>query len=168
MQKKLPDTIDFFKQVDRNACYDCVWPVQSFERLKDVIYDNKGEVKARLKFGTRAGVRCLDGSVEADLELRCERCLDPVKHHIEGGFRFGLISSDEEAGLLPKEFEPLIVTNAELSVIDLVEDELLLCLPIVAKHDEECSEILQKHSNNGKTQHDTHRPFAALKDLMNS
>jgi uncharacterized protein len=168
MQKKLPDTIDFFKQVDRNACYDCVWPVQSFERLKDVIYDNKGEVKARLKFGTRAGVRCLDGSVEADLELRCERCLDPVKHHIEGGFRFGLISSDGEVSLLPEEFEPLIVTNAELSVIDLVEDELLLCLPIVAKHDEECSEILQKHSNNGKTQHDTHRPFAALKDLMNS
>ncbi|NNJ95662.1 MAG: hypothetical protein HKP12_00700 [Gammaproteobacteria bacterium] len=168
MQKKLPDTIDFFKQVDRNACYECVWPVQSFERLKDVIYDNKGEVKARLKFGTRAGVRCLDGTVEADLELRCERCLDPVKYHIEGGFRFGLISSDEEAGLLPEEFEPLIVTNAELSVIDLVEDELLLSLPIVAKHDEECSEVLQKHSNNGKTQHDTHRPFAALKDLMNS
>ncbi len=167
MQNKLPDTIDFFKQVDRNACYECVWPVSRFDRLKDVINDDKGEVRARLRFGTRAGVRCLDGTVEADLELRCERCLDPVKQHIEGGFRFGLISTDEEASLLPEEFEPLNVTNAELSVIDLVEDELLLSLPIVAKHAEECSEILQKHSNNGKTQHDTHRPFAALKDLMN-
>jgi uncharacterized protein len=167
MQKKLPDTIDFFKQVDRNACYECVWPVSRFERLNDVIYGNDGEVTARLKFGTRAGVRCLDGTVEADLELRCERCLNPVKQHIEGGFRFGLISSDEEANLLPEEFEPLIVTSVEPSVIDLVEDELLLSLPIVAKHDDECSEILQQHTNNDQSQQDTYRPFAALKDLMN-
>jgi uncharacterized protein len=167
MQKKLPERVDFLKQVERNACFEGVWPVSRFERLGEIISDNSGEVIAWLRFGIRAGTPCLDGSIEAELELRCERCLDPVKQHIESNFRFGLITSEDEAELLPKEFEPLLVTESEQSLVELIEDELLLSLPIVAKHDEECSEILQQHKKDDNAQHDTYRPFAALKDLMN-
>lgn len=165
MQKKLPDRVDFLKQVEKNACFEGAWPVSSFARLADAVFSQQGEVRARLKFATRAGTHCLDGFVQADLELRCERCLDPVKQHIESGFRFGLISSEDEADLLPKEFEPLLVSDSGLSLADLVEDEVLLSLPIVARHDEACSEILQQHKDD-EVQQDTYRPFAALKDLM--
>ena len=167
MQKKLPERVDFLKQVERNACFEGAWPLSRFERLGEIITDNSGEVSARLRFGISAGTRCLDGSIESELELRCERCLDPVKQHIESRFRFGLITSEDEAEHLPKEFEPLLVTESEQSLIELVEDELLLSLPIVARHDEECSEILQKHKQDDNARHDTYRPFAALKDLMN-
>ncbi len=167
MQKKLPESVDFLKQVERNACFEVAWPVSRFARLAEAICNNQGEVTARLKFGTRAGTPCLDGYVQAELELRCERCLGPVKQHIESGFRFGLISSADEADLLPKEFEPLLASDAEQSLLELVEDELLLSLPIVARHDEACSEVLQKHKkDDDEVQHDTYRPFAALKDLM--
>ena len=167
MQKKLPENVDFLKQVERNACFEGTWPVSRFERLTDIIHDSSGEVAARLRFGISAGTPCLDGAIEAELKLRCERCLEPVTHRIESDFRFGLITSEDEAAFLPKEYEPLLVTESEQSLIELVEDELLLSLPIVAKHDEECSEILQKHKAKSDTQHDTYRPFAALKDLMN-
>ena len=166
MQKKLPERVDFLKQVERNASFEGVWPVSALERLAETICNDRGEVAARLRFGIRAGTPCLDGHVQADLELRCERCLDQVKQHIESDFRFGLITSEDEADLLPKEFEPLLVSESEQSLVELVEDELLLSLPIVARHDEECSEILQKHKQNDEAQHETHRPFAALKDLM--
>jgi len=166
MQKKLPENVDFLKQVERNACFEGAWPVARFARLADVICGKQGEITVRLKFGTRAGTHCLDGYVQADLELRCQRCLDPVKQHIESDFRFGLISSEDEADLLPKEFEPLLVSDPELSLFELVEDEILLSLPIVSRHDDECSEILQKHKDDDKVQHDTYKPFAALKDLM--
>ena len=166
MQKKLPDSVDFLKQVERNACFEGAWPVSSFERLAETICNNQGEVMARLRFSIRAGTPCLDGYVNARLELRCERCLEPVKQHIESDFRFGLISTEDEADLLPKEFEPLLVSDSGQSLLELVEDELLLSLPIVARHDEECSEILQKHKDDDEAQHDTYKPFAALKDLM--
>lgn len=166
MQKKLPDSVDFLKQVERNAFFEGAWPVSGFERLAEAVCNNQGEVTARLRFSTRAGTPCLDGYVGAELELRCERCLEPVKQHIESDFRFGLITSEEEADLLPKEFDPLMVSDAEQSLLELVEDELLLSLPIVARHDEECSEVLQKHKDDDEVQHDTYRPFAALKDLM--
>ena len=166
MQKKLPVRADFLKQVERSACFEGTWPVAGFERLVEVICSNTGVVSVWLKFGTRAGTPSLDGHVQADLELRCERCLDPVRFHIDSKFRFGLIASDEEAALLPKEFEPLLVADGEQSLVELVEDELLLSLPIVARHEGQCSEILQKHKQDDSASHDTHRPFAALKDLM--
>ena len=166
MQKKLPESVDFLKQVERNASFEGAWPVARFERLTELICNDQGEVAAWLKFGTRAGAACLDGRVQAELELRCQRCLEPIQQHIESEFRFGLISSEEEAALLPREFEPLLVTDTEQSLVELVEDELLLSLPLVARHDEECSEILQKHRKDDDSQQDTHRPFAALKDLL--
>jgi uncharacterized protein len=165
MQNKLPESVDFLKQVERKAGFECTWPVSTFERLAEAVCSDRGQVSARLQFGTRAGIPCLDGRVQAELELRCERCLDPVTQHIESEFRFGLITAENEADLLPKEFEPLLV-DAEQSLLELVEDELLLSLPIVARHDEECSELLQKHRQDDEVQGDTHRPFAALKDLM--
>ncbi len=166
MQKKLPESVDFLKQVERNACFEGSWPVSGFTRLAEAVCSNQGEVTARLKFGTRAGTNCLDGHVQAELELRCERCLNPVKQYIESDFRFGLITSEDEADSLPKEFEPLLAPDYELSLFELVEDEILLSLPIVARHDEECSEILQKHKDDDEVQRDTYKPFAALKDLM--
>jgi uncharacterized protein len=166
MQKKLPESVDFLKQVERNACFEGVWPVSAFTRLAEVVYKDQGEIKARLKFGTRAGTNCLDGHVQAELVLRCERCLEPMKQQIESDFRFGLITSEDEADSLPKEFEPLLASNYELSLLELVEDEILLSLPIVARHDDECSEILQKHKDDDRVQQDTYKPFAALKDLM--
>ena len=165
MQKKLPESVDFLKQVERNACFEGTWSPSSFERLAEAICNNQGEVSVRLKFTTRAGTPCLDGHVQADLELRCERCLNPVRQHLESDFRFGLITTEDEADLLPKEFEPLVVSDSEQSLLELVEDELLLSLPIVARHDEECSELLHQHKDD-EVQHDTYRPFAALKDLM--
>ena len=166
MQKKLPESVDFLKQVDRNACFEGVWPVSSLERLVDAICSKHGEVSAWLKFGTRAGTPCLDGRVQAELELRCQRCLNPVAQNITSEFRFGLIRSEEEAELLPREFEPLLLSDSEQSLKELVEDELLLSLPLVARHDGECSEILQQHRKDDSVQQDTYKPFAALKDLM--
>ncbi len=167
MQKKLPDTVDFLKQIERDACYEGGWPVRDFGRLAELICNNSGEVQARLKFGICAGTRCLDGSVTAELELRCQRCLEPVKQVIESTFRFGLIRNAEEAASLPDEFEPLLMSDSEQSLLELVEDEILLSLPLVARHDNECSDILQKQVNNDSTQ-DTYKPFAALKTLMKS
>lgn len=166
MLNKLPESVDFLKQVERNAAFEGTWPVAGFLRLAEAIGNDRGEVTVRLKFGTRAGTPCLDGYVLAELELRCERCLDPVKQRIESDFRFGLISSEDDAALLPREFEPLPVMEGEQSLIELVEDELLLSLPLVARHEEQCSDILNKHKQDHAAQHDTHRPFAALKDLM--
>lgn len=165
MQKPLPESLDFLKQVERNARYDGTWPVRDLLRLKPGLLSDAGEIHARLAFTTRAGVPCLDGKVQADLELECQRCLETVSTHIEGGFHFGLVTSEAEMALLPAEFEPLLVSEGEQSLIDVIEDELILSLPIVPRHQHDCSQLLNEQTTDS-TDSDTYRPFAGLKDMM--
>jgi len=61
-------------------------------------------------------------------------------------FKFALINSEEEIELLPEEFEPYLVEGDEQSIIELIEDELLLCLPMVTIHDDSCSAYMMKQN----------------------
>lgn len=165
MQNSLPESVDFLKQVERDARYDGVWPVRQLLRLKPSLLSDGGDISAQLTFTTRAGVPCLDGRVQADLQLECQRCLETVTTHVEGGFHFGLVTSEDEMALLPEEFEPLLVSQGEQSLIDVIEDELILSLPLVPRHQHDCSQLLKEQQTDRK-EDDTYKPFAGLKDLM--
>lgn len=169
MQNSLPECVDFLKQVEREARYEGVCAVSGLDRLQASLSSTEGEVAAKLKFSVRAGVPCLDGQVSAELEMECQRCLAPVNIQLQSSFRFGLITSEEETDQLPQEFEPLLVEEGEQSLIDIIEDELILSLPIVPRHDEDCSSMftdrLSAVASDG-TEEETYKPFAGLKDLM--
>jgi uncharacterized protein len=167
MQRQLPEVVDFMKQVDKNSCFEGSLPLARFERLCEIVGSESGPVNIRIRFGKRAGVPCLDGSVSADLVLECQRCLQPLTRHIEGGFRFGLVTSEDDIASLPAEFEPFLVEAGEQSLLEVLEDELLLSLPIVAMHEEDCSVQIHDHDEHESTSGDTYRPFAGLKDMMN-
>jgi uncharacterized protein len=71
--------------------------------------------------------------------------------------------------LLPEEFEPYLLEDEEQSIIDLVEDELLLSLPMVTVHEEACSDYMTKQNREVKAaieaEKEAEHPFAALKAL---
>lgn len=165
MPEQLPETADFLKQAERSVSLEGSIPLASLERLSAVLSDNEGELRARLNFGSRAGFQCLQGTVQADLKLICQRCLEPMNHNVSGSFKFGLVLDEEEIGDLPAEFEPYLVTGDEQSIIDLIEDELLLSLPIAATHQEECSEFLRKHDEQRQMEKEASSPFAVLKGM---
>lgn len=164
MQNSLPESVDFLKQVERNTSYSGVMPVARFARLKASLYDESGDINARVRFSTSAGIPCLDGEVQAELQLECQRCLEAVTHQAAGVFRFGLVTNEDEAALLPKEFEPLLLSEGEQSLIEIIEDELILCLPIVARHEEDCVAVASGQLDEKTTE--TYKPFAGLKALM--
>jgi uncharacterized protein len=167
MQRQLPEVVDFLKQVDKNSCYEGNWPLARLERLRQVICSDEGDVAASVRFSRRSGIRCLDGNVSAQLVLECQRCLQPLTKQIQSEFHLGLVTSEEEAAALPEEFEPFEIVAGEQSLIDVLEDELLLSLPIVALHDKDCTSDLYNKDERETAQGDTYKPFAGLKDLMN-
>lgn len=166
MQHELLETANFIRQVERNSSFEGVWPVAKFERLKALLNSDQGEVQVSLKFGDRAGIACLRGNVSAELDVLCQRCLQPMTIAVSGGFLFGLISSEDEMDALPGDMEPLLVMDAEQSLIDIVEDELLLLLPQVTAHAEACSEYLLQQDERRQADKMASSPFAVLKNLM--
>ena len=165
MSKQLPETANFIKQAERNATLEGLMPLVKLERLSESLHDNSGELFATLRFTSGTGYLGLNGMVEASLDLICQRCLQPMKHKVSGRFKFGLMTDEKYEDKLPPDAEPYLLEGDEQSVIDILEDELLLSLPIAATHQEECSEFLLQQNEERRVEKEKANPFAVLKDL---
>jgi len=92
-------------------------------------------VEVRMHFGVDGeGVRYLRGTLRTVLELTCQRCLGAVRHPVNIELSLGLVGSPEEAERLAERYEPLVATGESMALATIVEDELILALPIVAMH----------------------------------
>lgn len=74
--------------------------------------------------------------------LACQRCLAPYEQAFNADTVFRIVQTEEEADEFPlddDEFD-VIVGSRHFDLVDLIEEELLLSLPLVPKH-EVCPEI---------------------------
>jgi uncharacterized protein len=78
----------------------------------------------------------LDLSVSGHLVLECQRCLEPMQFEVHIANRLVLVRTDAEADAEPIDDDEtdVIVAPQGLDVDALVEDEVLLSLPLVPKH----------------------------------
>ena len=93
----------------------------------------KANAVSSLEFGRDAmNLAFVEVRAEADLPLQCQRTLERYLQPVKVVQRLGLITSEAQEAALPEEMEPLLVPESgELRGIDLVEDELILALPVV-------------------------------------
>lgn len=75
----------------------------------------------------------VDLAVQASVTVSCQRCLGALEEDLESRSLLVALWSDEEAGQLPPRYDPL-VTEAEMDLWQVVEDELLLVLPSFSYH----------------------------------
>ena len=166
---ELLETVDFTRQVELKRTIEGVYPISKLARLNEILLSNEGFVTARLEFGQCVGFACLKGRVSATLAVECQRCLKPMQTEVTGRFKFALVNSEDEFELLPEELEPYLIEGEEQSIIELIEDELLLSLPMVTVHEEACSDYMSKHNRKIKAaikaEKEASHPFAALQAL---
>ena len=122
-----------------------------------------GEAEVQLRVSDDGSGRVIvQGRVKAQLTLTCQRCLGPVTRALTTEFKLVWVHSDAQAAALPEPYEPLLSASGRVKVNELLEDELLLALPIVAVHAtaEECSELGQRPAS--RPAETTANPFAVL------
>ena len=82
-------------------------------------------------------------SVEAKVVMQCQRCLSDMEVPISTASLMACVWTDKEAAALPATYEPLLVDDtADLS--DIVEEEILLAIPVSPIHETECKSELQQ------------------------
>jgi uncharacterized protein len=116
----------------------------SLPRLQDRLAKAEGQARYRLTGqGSETRKPSLHLQVEAELHLVCQRCLEPYPFRLEMDATLLLARNEAELAAW-EEADPLcegLVAEAQLDVLALVEDEILLGLPMVPKHPEgECPE----------------------------
>lgn len=73
----------------------------------------------------------------ARLPLECQRCLDAVVETVEVDRWFRFVDSETEAEALDADSEEdVLVLSRSMNLLELIEDELLLAMPLVPMHED--------------------------------
>ena len=113
-------------------------PLSSLPRLREALVDTEGEVAYTLSFDRDAlQVPYGELGIEARLPLLCQRTLQRFELPVSLVPRLGLLQAGDDEGeaaeaALPPGYEALVVADdGAVRPVDLVEDELILAVPVV-------------------------------------
>ncbi len=114
-------------------------PVATLARLADLLVDSTGSLAYRLEGGMGSRDRSqLRLQVDGVLSLCCQRCLEPLTYSLQLRSLFEFVANDIE--LTQEELEDdsrdFLPAEKELDVLALIEDEILLALPTVPRHED--------------------------------
>jgi uncharacterized protein len=149
-------------------------PLAALSRLVPLLQGAEGDAVYRLHFEMdEGGVPRVNGQVEATLLLQCQRCMEAMPFPVSSRVRLGIVRDRQAAEQLPANLEPLLVSEEGITVAAIVEDELILALPVVAMHElEVCPQGEAFRTNPGDDQgqgsadsEKRENPFAVLAQL---
>ncbi len=143
-------------------------PVASMGRLGEVLADTSGDVEYTLDFGRdELGTAYLDVHVRAPLTLLCQRSLEPFVLPVSVDRRLGLVTDDREEAALPPDCEPLLVEDDRVHPLAVMEDELLLAVPLVpvSPQSEWPDEGMEAKAPDAPSDSEQDNPFAVLREL---
>jgi uncharacterized protein len=144
-------------------------PLAELPRLKARIPGIGGSVRGAVRFGRQSEFAVAEISLAGKATLQCQRCMQAMELPLESTTHVALIFAEADAAEVPEEMEPVLARSGSISTGELVEEELLLALPIVALHEElrECAVPPAAPLVAAEAaEHVTQRPFAGLAELL--
>lgn len=106
-------------------------------------------------------------SARTTLPMTCQRCLQPVAQTLDVDRWFRFVANESQAAEQDADAdEDVLVLSRQFKLLELVEDELLLDLPVIARH-EVCPKPLAPaaHADHEAPEEARPNPFAALEAL---
>ncbi len=107
-------------------------------RLEDVLFSQDGNLDYLLQGGVNAQAKPeIRLRIQGELMLACQRCMGPMRHPVDIAARF-VIVPDESMMPAPDDEQDdvdFLVADPRLDVMALVEDEILLGLPMAPLHE---------------------------------
>ncbi|CAM3859954.1 YceD family protein [Roseateles saccharophilus] len=172
----VPEKLDLAAFAHDGASLEGEWPAAALERLADAAapeapatgwpplgWSLHGEVR-RPK--AAAAQTWLHLTASAQVALTCQRCLKPVPEAIAIDRWIRFVDTEAEAAALDVDSDDdVLALPRHLDARELIEDELLLALPLVPRH-EHCPEPLAVADEEGEpVPEERPNPFAALAAL---
>ena len=128
----------------RQAVFSGELALATLPRFASLLSAEEGSVRATLTFGQRSdGWLTVDLAYAADVQLLCQRCLEPVTERVAAEVSLAVLDSVPTGSQVPEGSEPVELEQGKLSPAHVLEDELIVALPLVAKHarTEDCGSL---------------------------
>ena len=148
------------------------WPLSRLERLASSVVG--GAADAQIEWEVRGELRAVRAAphqvwlhvkASTGLMLECQRCLAPVACEVRAERSFLFVHGENAAAELDAESEDdVLALTRSLDVQALIEDELLLEIPLVPRH-EACPQPLPVAAEPPMPEDEKPHPFAGLAAL---
>ena len=157
--RQLP-VIDGFDFAESGKTLQGVSPVRDFPRLRDLLHADAGDMEYVVSGNRdREGRPALRIEVRGTLSLSCRRCLEPLEFPVALDALLTLSRRESEGDDDPVDSDiERVVAGKEMAVRELLEDELLLSVPLAPCHTACVAEPTRGSERSS--------PFADLRDLL--
>jgi uncharacterized protein len=138
---------DLESLADRGVTLHGELDIGALTRLKGLLSSDAGSVSATLGFAQRRdGWLGVGLDYRGVVELVCQRCLEPFRHELAG--HVDVVVADVAAlpAVTPEGFEPFELADGRFQPAELIEDELIVAIPLVPKHArvEDCGSLARR------------------------
>jgi uncharacterized protein len=170
MVDHLPEFIDPLALAEKRRQFKGSLSLSKMPRVQALewLSERNTEVGFELRFEKDGKVVVVIGRVEAELQLQCQCCLGVLPWSVHSPVKLGVVKTLAEADLLPESYEPLLLEEDNIALVDIVQDEILLALPTIPQHGT-CEPARQTQKK--ETAPDSPKrpnPFAVLAELKKS
>ncbi|MCL1077487.1 23S rRNA accumulation protein YceD [Parashewanella spongiae] len=167
---KIPVSIDPIRSAQARLDIRGTVPGKQLKRMNEVCAGDCSNVSVSLECGEDLqGIVYLKGKAVTELTLICQRCMTQFNTEVTVDFSFGLCKSQAEIDELPEAYDPIECDEiGEIRLHQLVEDELIMVVPLIPMHDESSCHQGSKDVTVGEiepVQEDRPNPFAVLEKL---
>ena len=163
----LPTRLDHNQMASQARLLKGEVPISQLQRFGAMLADVDGNIDLELSFSKgKHGRTLILGRARVAVGLICQNCMQLFRESLDCGINLQVVSSDKENDFFEDDTDTIVCENMEISLADLIEDELIMSLPMIPRHNENgChdneyrqgdSEIVVDEVNK------THRPFAGL------
>ncbi len=133
-------------------------------------------ISARLRFGAFERRTTVEVRVEGTVVLQCQRCLQPCECAVADQAQLMVVALDMDE--VPEGYEPVLGSAEQLSLAAVIEEQVLLALPLVPAHEEDaarCAPVtgapcvepaVAAQPAVRATSAETQMPFANLRELL--
>ncbi|MFW1754525.1 YceD family protein [Acinetobacter wanghuae] len=146
-----PAQIEPFKWAEQGFVWSGQLPLSRFARIAreaiGSIDDQLINVDCKLSMDAYHRVVWLDGHVETTVPMECQRCLGPVEIELVSDFHLALVDDESLIERLDEDADFIVLGESEATtkgsfdapamadLLALIEDELLLLMPLSPKHE---------------------------------
>jgi uncharacterized protein len=131
---------DLMALAERGAVLAGTIELAKLARLKVLLSSSEGSATARMRFRRNDGdLLLMELECEAELELVCQRCLEAVTHKVCERVNFAVAEKEVSLTVLPNGINLITLDGDRFQPSVLIEDELIVSLPLVPKHGDDNS-----------------------------
>ncbi|HVT34166.1 MAG TPA: YceD family protein [Nevskiaceae bacterium] len=163
----IPATVSASGAVAKAQRYEGDLSLTAMPRLAQLVRPEAHAVQVQLVADDKSGYPRMHGEVSGTLPLECQRCGRAFDWPLQAAIDLRLVRDEQHEHDLLGDCDPYLVRDDQLPLRELIEDEVLLALPMLARC-ESCENSVNAAPAAVQEGPAVRRenPFAALKDKL--